>query len=562
MNILNSLKIKTKLGLLVGSAFVGFLVYFLFNYQMMKIIAVSGSQYEKIVSNKDLVADILPPPEFIIEPYLVTKQLLTVDNPAQRQDLTNRLTNLEKDFQTRHEYWKKLIPPGILHDALLVDAYESARKFFTIVTNELIPAIIKNDSGQAAAVETKLDALYEHHRSKIDQAVSETNKQTTEIEKETSNIQGWVNKGQMIFILILLITIGFLGYAIGSGILRPVNTMVTFFMELSKGEGDLTRRVKIDSQDEIGEMAQWFNSFMSNLQSLIKEIIGNSSTLEISASKLNSIAEELAARAEEILVRSNGVATATEEMNANITNVAAASEQASTNVNMVAAATEEMTSTVREIAQNSAKARGVTETAVANTNSASNKVNELGGAAVQISKVTEVITEISEQTNLLALNATIEAARAGEAGKGFAVVANEIKELARQTATATQEIKSQIEGIQNSTNQTVTEIGQISKIIDEVNDIVGSIATAVEEQSVSSQEISNNISQASLGIEEVNQNVNQSSAVSSSIAQDISEVNQGVQNISSHSVQVDINAKELGQLAIQLKQLVGRFKVA
>ncbi len=561
MKALNKLRMKSKLALLAGAAVVGFICYFVFSYQVMKVIAVNGSLYNAIVDNKDLVADILPPPEYIIEAYLVTKQLVEEKDQGHKQELITRLGKLEKEYQDRHSFWDSRLPPGSMRDTLLTGTYEPALKFFGIVNNELIPAIRNNDTEKAHTAETKIDGLYEQHRTKIDQVVTMANQQSTALEKRTADIQRWVLEGQIGFTLLLLIIIGFLSYSIGSAILRPVNAMVKFFMELSKGEGDLTKRVEVDSKDEIGEMAQWFNTFMEKLQSLIKDISGNSMTLEDSSAGLTTIAGQLSNRAEDMLTRSNGVAVATEEMSANLNNIAAASEQASTNVNMVAAASEEMTSTVQEIAQNSGKARGITETAVVNTNSASAKVHELGEAALQISKVTEVITEISEQTNLLALNATIEAARAGEAGKGFAVVANEIKELAKQTATATQEIKTRIEGIQNSTNQTVTEISQITKVIDEVNDIVGSIATAVEEQSVSSQEISNNISQASQGIEEVNRNVNQTSTVSTGISNDIANVNQGVQDITSNSSQVDVKAKELAQLAAQLQQLVGRFKV-
>jgi methyl-accepting chemotaxis protein len=366
-------------------------------------------------------------------------------------------------------------------------------------------------------------------------------------------------------ILVMILSAGAvvagLALLISINMVRPINRTVAMLKDIAEGEGDLTRRLDQKSKDEMGEMARWFNVFMEKLQLLIGEISGNSKTLETSSTGLTAIAGQLATGAEEMQERSNGVAAAAEEMSANLNNVAAASEQASTNVNMVAAATEEMTATVREIAQNSGKAREITEKAVVNTNIATTKVNELGKAALEISKVTEVITEISEQTNLLALNATIEAARAGEAGKGFAVVANEIKELAKQTAVATQEIKSRIDGIQNSTNDTVVEIDHITKIIEEINDIVGTIATAVEEQSVSSQEISNNIAQASQGIEEVNQNVNQTSAVSSSISNDIANVNHGVQDITSTSTQVDAKAEELAQLAVQLQNLVSRFKV-
>lgn len=384
---------------------------------------------------------------------------------------------------------------------------------------------------------------------------------TTIAEKEAFAAVSDLRLIVLVLIAVAAIVVAGLALLVAAGLVRPINRTVAMLKDIAEGEGDLTRRLDIGSKDELGEMARWFNVFMEKLQTMIKEIAGNSNTLKVTSSSLNEIAEQLAQGADNMLQRSNGVAAATEEMSANLNNVAAASEQASTNVNMVAAATEEMTATVQEIAQNSGKARGITETAVVKANSASAKVNELGKAALEISKVTEVITEISEQTNLLALNATIEAARAGEAGKGFAVVANEIKELARQTASATQQIKTRIEGIQTSTNETVMEIGQISKVIDEVYEIVGTIATAVEEQSASSQEISSNISQASQGIEEVNQNVNQTSVVSSSISGDIANVNQGVQDITSNSTEVNTKAGELAQLANQLQVIVGRFKV-
>jgi methyl-accepting chemotaxis protein len=148
---------------------------------------------------------------------------------------------------------------------------------------------------------------------------------------------------------------------------------------------------------------------------------------------------------------------------------------------MIASSAEQMASTINEIAENSERARGITSSAADQAKNSAERVSGLGTAAQKISKVTETITEISEQTNLLALNATIEAARAGEAGKGFAVVANEIKELARQTAEATQEIKKKIAGIQDSTSVAIADIDKIPTVINDVNQLVSSIATAVEE---------------------------------------------------------------------------------
>jgi methyl-accepting chemotaxis protein len=369
----------------------------------------------------------------------------------------------------------------------------------------------------------------------------------------------------------IIFTLMFLGFvslvlsffiirAIAKNITNTLNDTVLMLKDTAEGEGDLTKRLHVTSNDEVGEVSKWFNTFIEKLQKIIIGIAEDAETLNTSSSNLYTLAGYISDGTSEMSKKSNNVSKAAEEMSSTLNSVAAAMEQASNNINMVSTATEEMTITINEIAKNSENARNVSNRAVTQTQSASEKIDRLGKAAQEIGKITEVITEISEQTNLLALNATIEAARAGDAGKGFAVVANEIKELARQTADATQKIKTQINDIQGSTSETVHEIAQIISIIAEINDFVSIIATSVEEQSITASEISNNISQASTGLSDVNQNVSQSSVSATAVTQDITEVNGAIIEVSNSSSQIDLNAKELTNLASKLKNQVGKFK--
>ncbi len=336
-------------------------------------------------------------------------------------------------------------------------------------------------------------------------------------------------------------------------ITRPLANAVDVCNRMS--QGDFTVAVTVDSTDEVGRLLEALKNMAANMRRMISDVTSGVQTLASSSTELSAISSQMASNSASMSDRSSTVAAAAEEMSANMNSVAAASEEAATNVNMVAAAAEEMSVTVKEIAQNSAKGLNITSGAVSRAATVSEKVNELGRAAQEISKVTEVITEISSQTNLLALNATIEA------GKGFAVVANEIKELARQTAQATQDIKARIDGIQGSTAETVSQIEQITAVINEVYEIVTTIAAAVEEQSATSQDIAGNVAQASQGIQEVNLNINQSSAVAGTISSDIAGVNQSVREISTAGGQVNGTADGLSQLAKTLQQLVSRFKV-
>ncbi len=373
------------------------------------------------------------------------------------------------------------------------------------------------------------------------------------------NRQKWVELAAVIVVLIVSLIIVTL--VINKFIKWPIQAIVENFKDIAKGEGDLTKRVDIATNDEMAELAKWFNTFVGKLQEILEDIAKNFETLNTSSDGLNILAGQMASGSDEMAGKSDKVSSAAGEMSSNMISVAKTMAQSAININSIATSAEEMTSTISEIVNNSEKARAICGEAVSQSKSTSDKIDKLGSAAKKIGNVTEAISDISDQINLLALNATIEAARAGDSGKGFAVVANEIKELARQTAESTLEIKKQIDDIQKSTSATVGDITQVTDIINSVNDVVSTITVSIEEHSEITREIAGNVAEAHKGISEINDDVAQNSSVAGGIAEELKEVNYSAFEMSKSSSRLNLSSEELRNLASQLEDLVGTFKI-
>ncbi len=344
-------------------------------------------------------------------------------------------------------------------------------------------------------------------------------------------------------------------------ITSSINRTAGMLREIADGNGDLTKRLVVEKEDEIGVMAGYFNKFLDQIQGIVKQVIGNATSIDEASHQLAELASNMSSTADDTSERSEMVAAATEELNSNFTNVAAAMEQSATNLSIVADSSRGMTTTINDIADKVEKTRTIAGNAVTRAAEATKQMQALGLSAVGIGRVLEAIAEISDQVNLLALNATIEAARAGEAGKGFAVVANEIKDLAKQTSEATDEIKEKISDIQGNTDNASASIVDISTIISNINDMIGSMSKAVEDQALATKEISTNINQASEGIQEVNENINQGAGVLGEVSRDIHGVSDAAAAITTDSDRVRENAQELSGMAGRLNRTVGNFKV-
>lgn len=324
---------------------------------------------------------------------------------------------------------------------------------------------------------------------------------------------------------------------------------------------NLANRCDVKADAELGVLITGMNAMRDSLRDVIGKLTTNATTLSASSQQLSQTAAGMASGADETTQQSATVAAAAEEMSVNMRTMAMSTDQMSSNVRTVATAVEQLNTTISEVAKNAEKAHSVAAHAATLAETSNQQVSHLGNSAEEIGKVIEVIQDIAEQTNLLALNATIEAARAGEAGKGFAVVATEVKELAKQTAAATDDIRNRIEGIQGSTRTAIDAISAIGKVISDVNEVSRVIASAVEEQSIATKEIARNVAQTANAAETVARSVAETATASQEITRSIVGVDQAARQTASGAEQTRTVGGQMLSLSSELQSLVEQFQL-
>jgi len=413
----------------------------------------------------------------------------------------------------------------------------------------------------------------------------------TEIDRRVSqygnsqkrNLQLWLLSFGVAALAILV----FISTLIANQVANPVLNVVALANAIAAG--NLTRRLNMDRQDEIGHMAVALDNSCKNLSEMISRIKNHADILAGAAEEMTSVSTQMASSAEEMSAQSASVAGTTEQMSASINSMASASEEMSLNIqsvsstadqlsqsmDTVASAVEEMSVSIKDVSANAQSGSDTAGKAMAMSAAATETMTVLDGAAKEIGLVTDLIKRIADQTNLLALNATIEAASAGDAGKGFAVVANEIKELAHQSAQAAEDIAKRIEGVQVNTKEAAEVIGKIADIINQVNESSLVITKSVEQQMNTVNEISGNVHQASGGVNhiagsiaEIARGANDVSKSAAEAAKGVTEVSATIQGVSQAAKdsnigaqQVSTSAGELVKMASEIQSMVGAFKV-
>lgn len=595
---MQNLRVRQKIGLLMLIFILGFSIFGAFSYYGFSIVKVNGPIYKNIVQGKDVIADVLPPPEYIIESYLIVLEMMNEQDPQKIQEFIKRSDTLKKDYDIRHEFWTETLAEGDLKEILTVDSYAPAMTFFRVRDASFIPAILSGDYEKASQlVQGPLKEAYEAHRVEIDKVVTLASARNATDEQKASNT--------VVKLITILLSLGVV--VIGSTLLiwfftnksfKPLEQVTWMLKDISEGDGDLTKRIEAASNDEIGDMARYFNAFISNIQEVmihIKEVTrvlngtstvlmqnianiqSNNSQTSDKSTSVNASIEEITANIENVAFvigqsshNTQKISATIDQISSTIQNIASSSEQTATgvehttkrvaqmsdsidsvsasskdvanSVKNVAIAVKEINISLSEVSRNCVRSIQITGDASEKAKNATTIISELNTSSKLIGKIVSLIDDIADQTNMLALNAAIEAAGAGEAGKGFAVVANEVKELAKQTADATEEISLQVDTMKQNIENAVKAISTINNVIEETKTITNTIAAAVSEQSATTGQILNIVVQSSEKVNHINQEIMGIATNSQYSATSMSEAAKGVADIASAVVALSASA--------------------
>ncbi|MDJ0523296.1 MAG: methyl-accepting chemotaxis protein [Planctomycetota bacterium] len=479
---IRDLGINRRFLLMGGIVVVGFVALLLIAGGILDHVMINGDLYTEIVQEHDLVADILPPPHYVVDPFLLCHQILATRMTASRNEMIERLDAAAELFEKRRAYWQSVLPDGDLKADMALVA-EPAIEFFRIVKEQFVPAVRGAEEGDVEArriLELELAPVFERHKGAVDNALVRARAVIAATESDAADAvaTGRATALAVVGILLLVILAG------GALILRPVGRSLgelsERMRELAEAEGDLSARIEVTSRDEVGQLASSFNQFVEKIGGLVQAV-------RKSSIQLTSTSTEMAATSREQEATVNAFGSSTNQIAASVQQISATGTELMRTID-----------DVQEIAHHSASladtGRDRLETMEStmsqltdSSSSISDKLSIINEKAGDITSVVTTITKVADQTNLLSVNAAIEAEKAGEYGRGFLVVAQEIRRLADQTASATLDIEQTVQEMQTSVSAGVMEMDKFAdhvrrsvRVVGEVGTQLGSIIAEVE----------------------------------------------------------------------------------
>lgn len=548
MEGLQNLKLSQRFAALIAIFTLGFAVYGAWSFMTLNELKVNGPHYLRIVQGKDLVADILPPPEYILESYLVSMQLLDAADKSEQDKLIESLKALKADYDTRHEFWLKEGLESELNDIFLKQSYEPALLFYKTAFDELIPAVQKGEREAAVAAMARMKPAYQTHRKAIDRVVEITNKRNA---VDEARAKERIHSASLLLLATLIISLG-AAVAVAAlmvrGLLAKLGGEPEYAVKIAHAIAgcDLTVHVGTRPGDDSSLLAA-----MKSMQGSLSQVIRN---VNDSVGQLTQAASRLSASAGRVAQSSEHQHDATQAMAAAVEEISVGIEHITENANESRQATlksGEMSEQGARVVGDAASEMAKIADAVSHS---SRHIQALGEHSGKISEIVNVIKDIADQTNLLALNAAIEAARAGEQGRGFAVVADEVRKLAERTSQSTKEIGEMIDSIQKGTLNAVAGMEDGNARVGEGVRMVGLVKESIDRMKDNAGHIIAEVSGISDALREQSSAHNQ---VADSVAR-IAEKTEA-NNLEVNAIAED--AATLEKLSAALQESVSRFKI-
>lgn len=545
MKYLGNMKLWQRFVILIVCVVLGFVVYGLWSFKTLAELKVNGPIYHNIIQGKDLVADVLPPPEYIIESYLVSLQLASSSGNESAQ-LIDRLKVLKTDYDTRHTYWEKEGLSNDLSDVLLKQAHAPAVAFYAVAFDEFLPALQRGDSDAKNNAMTTMRNHYETHRKAIDKVVQLANQRVSDDEATAKqHIESAVTLMLSVLVFVIVLVV-FLTVVISRSVTRPLLLMQSRMIEI-KDSHDFTHRIGLSSSDEVGETAAAFDELINSLYATLSRLQKNVSEVSVSAQSLAVSSHQVALSSGKQSSAAAAMAATVEQLTTSIAHVADRAKE----VRDISADSGDRSSQGGKIISDATTAMIDLAQAV---KQASNSIGALGEKSGQISSVIKVIREVAEQTNLLALNAAIEAARAGEQGRGFAVVADEVRKLAERTSNATAEISRVIETMQSGTNAAISMMNNAVTRADGAAVLAHEAGTAIDR-------IKGGVSSVEEAVTEISSSLEEQSRASNDIASHVEKVAQMIEENNAAASQSADSAVRLEQLSTDMRSAVSSFRL-